>query len=241
MITPILLGAHFLADFTLQPNRLAELKSKKISFVLLHGLIHAAVMAGVGFSCVEAQAFITPFLIIALSHVVIDMLRQIIDRRFPNGNVLFWSFVADQAVHLSIIIAVSVHFGLKEHMTPALTSAIETDGIRQYIVFLIMLITVWDPAAVFVSKMFAWLDCSGGNEPAGDTKTGRIIGKLERLIIVVLVMSNQLGGIGFVLTAKSVARFKQLEDQKFAEKYLVGTLASVTIAIITSIVMRYYL
>ena len=241
MITPILLGAHFLADFTLQPNRLAELKSKKISYVLLHGLIHAAVMAGVGFSCVDAQAFVTPFLIIALSHVAVDILRQIIDRRFPNGNVLFWSFVTDQAVHISIIIAVSVHFGLREYVTPTLTRAIETDGIRQYIVFLIMLITVWDPAAVFVSKMFAWLDFLEGNSPSNDTKTGRIIGKLERLIIVVLVMSNQLSGIGFVLTAKSVARFKQLENQDFAEKYLVGTLASVAIAIITSIVMRYFL
>ena len=241
MITPILIGAHFLADFTLQPNRLAELKSKKISYILLHGLIHAAVMAGVGFSCVDAEGFLTPFLIIALSHVAIDILRQIIDRRFHNGDVLFWSFVVDQAIHISIIIAVSVHFGLKEYVTPALTNALETDGIRQYIVFLILLITIWDPAAVFVSRMFAWLDYRDGHEPAGDTKTGRIIGKLERLIIVVLVMSNQLSGIGFVLTAKSVARFKQLEDQNFAEKYLVGTLASVAIAIISSIVMRYYL
>jgi len=241
LITPILIGAHFLADFTLQPNRLADLKSKKISYVLLHGLIHAAVMAGVGFSCVDARAFVTPFLIIALSHVAVDILRQIIDRRFPNGNVLFWSFVTDQAVHISIIIAVSVHFGLQEYVTPALTGALETDGLRQYIVFLILLITVWDPAAVFVSKMFSWLDYRDGHEPAGDAKTGRIIGKLERLIIVVLVMSNQLGGIGFVLTAKSVARFKQLEDQNFAEKYLVGTLASVAIAIISSVVMRYYL
>ena len=35
-----------------------------------------------------------------------------------------------------------------------------------------------------------------------------------------------------MLTAKSLARFRQLEDKEFAEKYLIGTLLSTFIAII---------
>ncbi|HOO28849.1 MAG TPA: hypothetical protein PLU43_10330 [Lachnospiraceae bacterium] len=69
-------------------------------------------------------------------------------------------------------------------------------------------------------------------------RTGRIIGKLERVIIAILVLCNQFAAIGFVLTAKSIARFKQLEDKEFAEKYLIGTLASVLIALIAAIVLR---
>ncbi|MBP3701451.1 MAG: hypothetical protein J6I64_06150 [Lachnospiraceae bacterium] len=63
--------------------------------------------------------------------------------------------------------------------------------------------------------------------------TGSVIGKLERLIIALLVLANQWGAIGFVLTAKSIARYKQIGEDKndFAEKYLIGTLASAAVAI----------
>lgn len=59
----------------------------------------------------------------------------------------------------------------------------------------------------------------------------RMIGKLERLIIAMLVIYGEAGAIGFVLAAKSLARYKQFEDQDFTEKFLVGTLASAAIAI----------
>ncbi|NLL73630.1 MAG: hypothetical protein GX237_08895 [Clostridiales bacterium] len=59
---------------------------------------------------------------------------------------------------------------------------------------------------------------------------------LEREIIFVLGSMGQFGVIGFVLTAKSIARFKQLEDKDFAEKYLVGTLLSSLIGIVSAVI-----
>ena len=61
---------------------------------------------------------------------------------------------------------------------------------------------------------------------------GSLIGKLERLIIVLLVMYDGYGGIGLVLAAKSMARHDKLKDQEFAESYLVGTLSSTAIAMV---------
>lgn len=62
--------------------------------------------------------------------------------------------------------------------------------------------------------------------------TGRMIGYLERAIIVILVLCNQVSGVGSVLAAKSLARFKELErDRGFAEIYLIGTLMSTAIAL----------
>ncbi len=49
--------------------------------------------------------------------------------------------------------------------------------------------------------------------------------------MVALVLLDAPTAIGFVLTAKSIARFKQLEDKDFAERYIVGTLLSVGIAL----------
>jgi hypothetical protein len=90
-----------------------------------------------------------------------------------------------------------------------------------------------------MKKLFAYIfnkdECA--NEE-NDPRVGRVIGKLERFIISSLVLCNQLGAIGFVLAAKSIARYKQLEDKNFAEKYLVGTLASASIAFITAILLK---
>lgn len=67
--------------------------------------------------------------------------------------------------------------------------------------------------------------------PWESLRAGRIIGILERWLIVTLVVLSQYGPLGLVLTAKSVARLKQLDDATFAEYYLLGTLYSMVLAI----------
>ena len=53
---------------------------------------------------------------------------------------------------------------------------------------------------------------------------GFVIGILERLIILTLGLLGEFGAVGLVLAAKGLARFEQLKDKNFAEKYLIGTL-----------------
>jgi len=98
--------------------------------------------------------------------------------------------------------------------------------------YVLIFLLLWDPAAVFIKKLSIYLSRNVAPTPPGELQVGSIIGRLERLIISILVLTDQLTAIGFVLTAKSLARFKQFEDQNFAEKYLVGTLASTALAII---------
>ena len=62
-------------------------------------------------------------------------------------------------------------------------------------------------------------------------KMGRMIGILERMLVVTLVLINQWGALGLILAAKSIARFKDLEKRRFGEYYLIGTLTSFLIAI----------
>lgn len=60
-----------------------------------------------------------------------------------------------------------------------------------------------------------------------------IIGVLERLCILTLVILNQYTAISFIIAAKSLARLNYLiGDKDFAEKYLIGTLLSIMIAIL---------
>jgi hypothetical protein len=66
---------------------------------------------------------------------------------------------------------------------------------------------------------------------------GRTIGCLERHLVYTLVLLGQWGALGFVLAAKSIARFKEFESQPFADYYLIGTLASVLVAVVTGLVV----
>ncbi len=74
-----------------------------------------------------------------------------------------------------------------------------------------------------------------------DFRSGELIGKLERVIVAALVLAGAASTIGFVLTAKSVARFKQMEDRNFAERYLVGTLLSVCVALAAALILKAWL
>ncbi len=72
----------------------------------------------------------------------------------------------------------------------------------------------------------------GGVVVSGDELArGRIIGILERAIVLTLLLWNQFGAIGLVLAAKALARFRGLDDRDFAEYFLAGTLASLLFAL----------
>jgi hypothetical protein len=84
-------------------------------------------------------------------------------------------------------------------------------------------------------------DLSGNSKetsPGLETiRAGRVIGILERWLIMILMLCGQLAGIGFVLTAKSIARFKNFDQHHFAEYYLMGTLYSAVFAIVLSLIL----
>lgn len=67
---------------------------------------------------------------------------------------------------------------------------------------------------------------------------GRAIGVLERAIALTLVLLNQYGALGLIVAAKSIARFKAMEDREFAEYFLIGTLASLLLALAAGVGVR---
>ena len=69
--------------------------------------------------------------------------------------------------------------------------------------------------------------------------TGRLIGMLERIFIFLLVIFNQYAAIGFIIAAKGVTRFKELENRNFAEYILIGTLLSALSAVLIGLLVRF--
>jgi len=76
-------------------------------------------------------------------------------------------------------------------------------------------------------------------EPAAGAlpdRVGETIGVLERLLVVIFVLGGASVAVGLVIAAKTIARFRQLDDRAFAEYYLLGTLASVTVAVVSALI-----
>lgn len=74
---------------------------------------------------------------------------------------------------------------------------------------------------------------TGESENAGEW-----IGILERLIALTFVLTGNMTAVAFALTAKSIARFKELEDKQFSEYYILGTSASLVVPLVAGMVIR---
>lgn len=58
------------------------------------------------------------------------------------------------------------------------------------------------------------------------------------MIVFALILFGQFGVLGFVLTAKTMARFKSLDKRPFAEYFILGTLLSVVLGGIVALSVR---
>ncbi len=158
-------------------------------------------------------------------------------------------FLADQAAHFIVFIAGASVLLLGEPTLAAWQDAVQAIGGRllpvdQPETALIVAVILVDLAIInirgglfMVGTLLAPHGPAAGSDP-GPARVGATIGVLERLIVCALVLSGQAAAIGFVIAAKTLARFRQLDDRHFAEYYLVGTLASVTLALSTSLVAQ---
>ncbi len=68
--------------------------------------------------------------------------------------------------------------------------------------------------------------------------SGDYIGIFERFIRLTLVISEAYSAISFVFTAKSLARFRELDNRDFVEYYLIGTLMSTVLGISGGLLLK---
>ncbi len=243
----ILLFAHILGDFYFQSDKLAEEKNIYINKVLKHSLIYATlcvVLAVIFFNKIIMYIFI----IMALSHFIIDLIKYLFIKKSSSKSNLNQEkerviYCIDQLVHLVIISVLAILFTYNNGTIatpPFISSVFMTIEIPLSTAFswILVLLLIWKPANITIKKLIKIHKPNNkqiGNE---EIKTGSFIGLLERIIIIVLLSINQYSAIGLVLTAKSIARYKRIaEEQAFAEYYLLGTLLSTIIVLVSYILV----
>lgn len=227
-----LIFAHIVADFFLQTDRMAKAKSEdgtaRWIALVIHSLTHGlAAYAVVG----DWDGWVTP-IAIATSHFVIDTAKSLIGR--SSAAV----FVADQVAHLAVIAALCV--AETEGGVGAMMSSVAErlpDNIWSLaIAYALML----KPTSILMSLVLGRWGKSIMAE-ASLPEAGKWIGYLERTMIVTFIITDNITGVGFLLAAKSVFRFGDLnkaQDIKTTEYVMIGTMASFAIAIAAALAVK---
>jgi hypothetical protein len=221
--------AHLLSDFLLQPNWIARSK-KSISRLALHSLIHFVVtLALINFGLTKRLLF--ALIILVILHAVSDYLKA----RLTQDDWL--SFTLDQFVHLILIIVAAVWLTVKPGENAKTIIAILLNSTKLYLYLCVYVATIFG-GGYFVQKISQYFMREIGEslaaEKPGLPKAGKYIGWLERSLVLTFILAGYPGGIGLLLAAKALVRYPEIKDDKghFAEYFLVGTLTSVTLALV---------
>ena len=237
--------AHLLTDFVFQTGRLVSEKHRgEWRGYLVHGATHyIAVLAIVAIA--DPHRFLTLyFQVIAVSlsivHLIVDWAKLSVTKsRLMPDNAL--AFVLDQTIHLATVIGAVLLL-----VRPPL----------QMFAFCLMRIRLLQETILLVLVVYIFVIFGGGyfirvligplwrEEPGQETKeheevinAGLYIGWLERFLVLTALFLQSPATVGFILAAKSIARYPELKSVRFAEYFLIGTLLSVSIAIGGAIVL----
>ena len=239
----IFLIAHILSDFYFQSESMARKKDKNFKYVIIHSIIYGLVtLIIVKLICTN---FENRYLwIIIFSHFLVDALKYILKKnkfiREDQKNI----FIIDQVIHVAILMIVS-YFIMKSGksykynvMVLDILNIIEI-SIQSIIVLIVQILLVHKPVNIFiVNIMQSYKPIDKENSNTENTiKSGRMIGTIERIIMLFFLLIKQYSSVGLVLTAKSIARYNKIsENKEFAEYYLLGTLLSTICVLMISII-----
>ena len=230
MIVAILISVHLLADFLFQTSAYSE-KKRKIIYFIVFEIILLAIL--------EFKKGILLGIIISVFHFLINYIVNKLEKRFRKRRLKLLFFSINQLIHFVILIGIYYIFNLENSVSNLYLKLEGYENFKTIILYISVFSIIFEPASLFIRKLFTSISPKTyPKENLEELKAGNIIGKLERIIIAILLLNNQFGVIGFVLTAKSIARFKQMEDRDFAEKYLIGTLTSFLIVLISVFILK---
>lgn len=214
-----LLTAHLVADFLAQTDWMVANK-KRLDVLLLHVFIVTAVTA------LLIGTANWPLLgITFLSHLLIDAIKM----RVSRDGLL--AFALDQIAHILVALALAITFPV-DFDRSAILGLVDADDRPYYFVTLALaagLIAAIEFGAVLVRKFIARYASEITEDSTGIKGAGALIGRLERALIILLIIGGEPDGIGFLVAAKSILRFgeiSQAKDRKISEYIIIGTFVS---------------
>jgi Protein of unknown function (DUF3307) len=235
--------AYFLGDF---PHQSFHSKiSRTWRGVAGRGLIHwLLILLSVLFFCSRCVRFSWGFAIASAvysaAHLFIDFgKKQLIHHEYISDSTK--TFLADQSLHGATLLTFAV-----------LTARIDRHDLQKLVTFsddtkhliltgFVIYVCVMFAGGYLIRYMTKGL-VTDEQMPLQESveqleNAGMYIGWLERFLIVTAVVLRSPALIGLILTGKSIARFPEMKEPKFAEYFLIGTLLSFALALLGGLLL----
>ncbi len=228
--------AHLIGDFVLQTEQMALKKGHRLPWLALH----ASIVAGITWVLCWTPDALLVVIAVFISHLVFDAIKPRL-----RGSQLMW-YIVDQAAHIVVLLAGSYvmvrYYGL-QHMP--LSDDVSLKVLALVCGYLVLLRPLTIGIGLFLKPWQDELIGPGGDCPAtGLTRSSEWIGNLERVFTMTCVLINEFTLVAALLLAKAIMRYGQAsrpEQRKRADYIVLGTLASITAAIIVAILTRLLL
>jgi len=236
-----LLLAHLLGDFPLQPSSVSRDKGRRAWPLIWHGITHyfLACASLFVFAQLPLQSFFAQSIILTsvLIHLAIDKLKHVLIRR----RILLDSsktFLLDQVFHVIVLTFAAL----------ILTGSSLAEFLRAFQISPSGKSRILATAIVYVAVIFGggyliryltrnWARDAGTETPAQLRNAGLYVGWIERFLVITAIAMQSPALVGLILTGKSIARFPEFKEARFAEYFLIGTLLSVSLSVIGGIIL----
>lgn len=222
-----LLVAHLVGDFLLQTDSLCAKKCER-RFRCGFLYVHAVIIALLSLMAFWDLSYWPWALGIGASHLIIDGVKSCVNKDS------IWVFLIDQIFHLVILMVVASTCAARcDWITPDWL----TDQVFSVVAVVSAAIICWKPANILVKYILKYCQMIVPADDSNLFHAGKLIGTLERWLILAFLIIGRYEVIGFLIAAKSIIRFGE-KDKDQTEYFLAGTLLSISIAVACGLLLR---
>lgn len=237
--------AHLTTDFVFPGDRklVRAGRGKSLAYVE-HGAVHF--LAALGFSGLGSSfsgrgtGFYVALLSLTIAHLVLDWGKFTLEATERTADSAS-AFLADQLLHaLTILMTACVISRTSIGKLVLDFRQLQSHAEKTLILLVVYVGVIFGGGHLvrYLTKPLFKHDLTITGQSTSELQNaGRYIGWLERFLILTAIMLQSPATIGLILTAKSITRYPELKSVRFAEYFLIGTLLSLSIAIVGGLIL----
>jgi hypothetical protein len=238
MIIAMLL-AHLVGDYIFQWDSLAQLKSRKLKGVLLHGGIVTAVT--VLFALPFDAAWWPWALGIGVAHTLIDASWLWVGRRWhaarQSGRYPIMRLMIDQLLHLSVIAAALIASGIVAAPDGLISDLTATFITHRWLSIALGYVFITLPAWILIEfTLYALLN--GSAPDFTQAATNKYPGSLERSLMLTFILLGQFALVPLVALPRLIFDSPTVIGQPRAALYLAEWLGSLALAVAMGLALK---
>jgi hypothetical protein len=257
---------HFLGDFVLQSDRLVELKSKHMKWMIFH-VFQVSLLTWIFLGNFSAWWIVG---ILFFLHLLVDYAKIWVSSKMQrseskaqnyisssaenSGGIEtkecddgrnFGRFIGDQLLHILTLVVLwycLIYFNVTDFQENRWELLLGLHYKKGLLLLTGLAIGISGVGVALKYQMSEFVVELGEQVKQGLPKGGKTIGILERLLVFMFVLAGKPEGVGFVIAAKSVFRIGELtnkQDKDHAEYIMIGTLRSFTYALAIAFIVKW--